>query len=210
MVEARFVVAAGLVMVTLGGGCSSSDTDNDSGGDGGASSVGSFGGSSSGGGEGCGLDFGDSCLNQCTDNSCCAESSACANAPGNSCVSLNNCAAQCTTDACFESCVNQFPNGAEVLVNLFDCMDANCGACSGGGSGGSGASGPEEEDCAIGVAAFCFCLDDLGEPACTDSERSQFFSECTGQGDPRNLVCFGSYVNSQDQINCGSAVNGCF
>ena len=68
---------------------------------------------------------------------------------------------------------------------------------------------PLDEDCALGVSAFCFCLEVYGEPPCSDDESYDFYALCVDGGDSGYFECFGSYVEDDYDIDCGAAVSGC-
>jgi hypothetical protein len=82
---------------------------------------------------------------------------------------------------------------------------------SGGGASASasGAGGSVDEACATGVGAFCFCVENAGEPACTSQEQTDYYNLCTSAGDNGFFECFGSYVNEQSEIDCNAALAGC-
>jgi hypothetical protein len=84
------------------------------------------------------------------------------------------------------------------------------GVGSGAGeSSSSGGEGEVNETCAEGAAAFCFCLETFGEPACSEDERVGFYGACDAGQDNGYFACFGSYINSANEIDCYAATEGC-
>src|SRR5687767_2539203 len=64
------------------------------------------------------------------------------------------------------------------------------GGASASGSG-AGAGGSVDEECVTGVAAFCFCVENAGEPACTSQQQEDYYGVCTAGSDNGFLECVG-------------------
>lgn len=74
---------------------------------------------------GCSAGANASACGTCMAKSCCAQLSAC---QGNQqCGTLNNCVQQCGNDqSCTSACVEQYPQGREPLIAVYECMNSKC------------------------------------------------------------------------------------
>lgn len=74
------------------------------------------------------LTSGDAQCDACQTSKCCNEAAACSNnaACGDilDCLNTNN----CTTQACFTMCENQYPAGKASEQAFFSCMSSKCSA----------------------------------------------------------------------------------
>ena len=85
------------------------------------------GGSTTGGGE-CTPSVGADACEICTADSCCDEMTTCEDSAD--CIDALYCLVDCSTDSCAQNCVNQYPAGSLLLLDVFDCMDTYCsGEC---------------------------------------------------------------------------------
>lgn len=82
------------------------------------------------------------CADDSAQSSCSGQYNACGGSQA--CVSFFSCIQECADDACIDACVNQYPAGADIYVDLIECI---CGACAEpcamecGGSSSSSSSG---------------------------------------------------------------------
>jgi hypothetical protein len=98
---------------TSGGATSGGSTS------GGPSGGATSGGSTSGGGS-CDQGSCDTCAECALGAACSATAAACGNEP--ECFALNDCLGQCGDEACSNACFEQYPNGAQPLIDLLSCV----------------------------------------------------------------------------------------
>jgi cysteine-rich repeat protein len=110
---------------------------------GGGGSAGSIGGSAgSGGGLSCEvLSTGDPQCDACYQDQCCDQGSACVN--NAACLDVLDCLGSCGDEPfCQQQCVDNNPEGANLLFGVIECINGPCSfACGGGTGGASGAGG---------------------------------------------------------------------
>lgn len=75
----------------------------------------------------CGMTIGTTSCDDCMNEQCAAECTACANEPG--CLLVLDCAFGCETDSCVDSCVDFYATGYEALMQLLGengCVAERC------------------------------------------------------------------------------------
>lgn len=88
----------------------------------GGGGTGGFGGGGFGGG-GSGGTGGSDCTN-CMQTQCGSQLSACQ--ANSSCMSIIQCAANCTDQTCLDSCVSSYPSGASAFNAFYGCISEMC------------------------------------------------------------------------------------
>ena len=135
--------------------------------------------------------FTESACGTCIEGSCCAETQAC----------LGD--AACS--ACLQGDDSKCSGSALSALNA--CTSAKCStACD------SGPSDQVKQECADGVAVFCYCRDQAGAGTCTDSDANSFYNTCLNDPTDKGkaLYCAGSYYKDKNTApNCTSFANGC-
>ncbi|MFO0636963.1 MAG: hypothetical protein U0168_29380 [Nannocystaceae bacterium] len=108
--------------------------------------------------------------------------------------------------ACVDDSIEACDNGT---IHEYSCADV----CATQGWSTSGCNGDQcscdgylDQDCALGVAAFCACLEAAGV-SCSDDDQQDFYLQCY-LGDAPEFACFANYV-SNSQVDCVSAESAC-
>lgn len=77
----------------------------------------------------CSQQSSDDVCDRCIKSSCCSETQACGETPA--CQSLSKCIANCSTNACYNTCESNYPGGVSSLMDLLTCVSDSCtDACS--------------------------------------------------------------------------------
>ncbi len=72
----------------------------------------------------CGPSTGDDACDTCYKSNCCTEFVDYVLAPNF--AEFDACAAGCTTDPCFQDCIDMYPTAGDAFVTLSDCVGASC------------------------------------------------------------------------------------
>ena len=72
----------------------------------------------------CGASTSDDACDTCYKSSCCPEYANYVLAPN--ALEFENCAIDCTTNACLEECVDQYPEAGNSYIGWVACIDGNC------------------------------------------------------------------------------------
>lgn len=80
----------------------------------------------------------DTCVNDSTYGACAGAYDACGSSQ--SCIDFYTCYSNCADQACVDNCVNSYPTGAQIYIDLIDCVCSDCAVECVNECGGSGSS----------------------------------------------------------------------
>lgn len=80
----------------------------------------------------------DTCVNDSTYGACAGAYDACGSSQA--CIDFYTCYSNCADQACVDNCVNSYPQGAQIYVDLIDCVCTDCAVECANECGGSSSS----------------------------------------------------------------------